>query len=191
MITALHYRLMQRQTSADSQSFPFVCSDKAHPPHVRSRSLAHPPSSSLNNSRGFKWDSFWPASTLYAHHSHRDLGGGDSLAAELIDKLTTFLRRDGGEKNPLQLPRLRPSGSLSCLIESAGFTLLISDPPSLTSAVRALVPAVGAVGDPVAQLAHGDAHLRVQAAVLVDGTLVHLAVCAWRTGPNTLQKTRM
>ena len=49
---------------------------------------------------------------------------------------------------------------------------------ALTSAVGALVPAVGAVGDSVAQSAHRDADLRVQAAVLVDGTLVHLAVRA-------------
>lgn len=96
----------------------------------------------------------------------------------------------------MQLPRLRPSGSLSRLIEIAGAELLERrssslTPPSLTSAVGALVPAVGAVGDPVAQLAHGDAHVRVQAAVLVDGTLVHLAVCAWGTEPNKLQRTRM
>lgn len=51
------------------------------------------------------------------------VGGGGSLAAELIDKLTTFLRREEEKKNPLRLPRLRPSGSLSRLIESAGVEL--------------------------------------------------------------------
>lgn len=48
--------------------------------------------------------------------------------------------------------------------------------PFLTSAVRPLVPAVAAVGVPVAQLADVDAHVGLQAAVLVDGTLVHPAV---------------
>lgn len=43
---------------------------------------------------------------------------------------------------------------------------------SLTSAVGPLVPAVAAVGVPVAQLAHVDAHVGLQAADLVDGTLV-------------------
>lgn len=44
---------------------------------------------------------------------------GNSLAAELIGKLTTFLRREE-EKNPLQLHWLQPSGSLSGRIESTG-----------------------------------------------------------------------
>lgn len=56
----------------------------------------------------------------------------------------------------------------------------------VTSAVRALVPAVGAVGDSVAQFAHRDAHLWVQAAVLVDEALVHLTVGAWKTERNKL-----
>lgn len=42
--------------------------------------------------------------------------------------------------------------------------------------MRALIPAVGAVGDSVAQFTHRDAHLGVQAAVLVDEALVHLTV---------------
>lgn len=46
----------------------------------------------------------------------------------------------------------------------------------LTSAVRPLVPAVAAVGVAVAQLAYVDAHVGLQAAVLVDGTLVHPVV---------------
>lgn len=50
----------------------------------------------------------------------------------------------------------------------------------LTSAVRSLVPAVTAVRVPIAQLAYVDAHVRLQAAVLVDGTLIHPAVRTWK-----------
>lgn len=50
----------------------------------------------------------------------------------------------------------------------------------LTSAVRPLIPAVAAVRVPVAQLAYVDAHVRLKAAVLVDGTLIHPAVWAWK-----------
>lgn len=50
----------------------------------------------------------------------------------------------------------------------------------LTSAVRPLVPAVAAVRVAIAQLAYVDAHVRLQAAVLVDGTLIHPAVRTWK-----------
>lgn len=46
----------------------------------------------------------------------------------------------------------------------------------LTSAVRPLIPAVAAVRVPIAQLAYVDAHVRLQTAVLVDGTLIYAAV---------------
>lgn len=54
----------------------------------------------------------------------------------------------------------------------------------LTSAVRPLVPAIAAIGRPIAQFAHMDAHIGVQAPVFVDRTLVHPIVCAWETNTN-------
>lgn len=50
----------------------------------------------------------------------------------------------------------------------------------LTSAVRTLIPAVSAVGDSIAQSAHRDAHLRVQAPMFIDRTLVHPVMWAWK-----------
>lgn len=46
----------------------------------------------------------------------------------------------------------------------------------LTSAVRPLVPAIAAVGRPIAQFAHMDAHIGVQTPMFVDRTLVHPVV---------------
>lgn len=142
-----------------------------------------------------------------AHHSHRDLGKQPQQQSRLINQRlfkttavkTTFHRREKeGEKKPLPLlpaaaQRLIKWPNRERRLEAE--VLLVSPAAcaaactSVTSAVRALVPAVGAVGDAVAQFAHGDADLRVQAAMLVDGTLVHLAVRAWRTERDKRQKT--
>lgn len=46
----------------------------------------------------------------------------------------------------------------------------------VTSAVRPLVPAIGAVRDSVTQFAHMDAHIWVQATVFVDRTLADSVV---------------
>lgn len=51
----------------------------------------------------------------------------------------------------------------------------------ITSAVRPLVPAIGAVGDSVTQFAHMDTHIQVQTSMFIDRTLVHSVVCAWNT----------
>lgn len=46
----------------------------------------------------------------------------------------------------------------------------------LTSAVRPLIPAIGTVRDSITHFAHMDAHVRVQAPLFIDRTLVHPVV---------------
>ena len=50
----------------------------------------------------------------------------------------------------------------------------------ITSTVRALVPAVRALGDSIAQFAHMDTHIWGEATVFIDRTLAHPVVRAWR-----------
>lgn len=50
----------------------------------------------------------------------------------------------------------------------------------VTSAVRALVPAISAVRDSIAQLAHMDANIWIRTAIFIDRALVHSVVGAWK-----------
>lgn len=60
----------------------------------------------------------------------------------------------------------------------------------LTSAVRSFIPAISTIRNSITKFACMETHFHIQARIFIDGTLVHLAVCAWKTHKTFLRKTR-